>query len=484
MNTKKAETNNLNIGTGIFISPEKLLGESIAVLGIKGSGKSNTAAVLAEEMLSCGVPICIVDIAGEYWGLKQQYQILVAGKSANVDIPVQPAQASVLAEFSLRNNQSVILDVSDFRSEDRTTFLLNYFETIWAIAGELRRPYHIFLEEAHNFIPQRTSTPVTDIIVTIATEGRKRGLGIVMVGQRSARIDKDVLSQAGILLLHHVRHPADVSVYMDIIPMDRNWVKSTTNQLDTGEAIILIGAAVNVSQIRQRHTFHAGYTPGMDDVQPPDLHTLDDSTLASLRDMLATTDIADKTTTTVDAEKSALNQQVIELQEQLESLQDELDEQQVIIEQLKSENELLSKIRITIDPFPISVSIAGRDSETPVAANQANPDDSNIGRMRERFNTYLGDINALPAIERAISLYFSQRPDVAMTLKKLERYIKYSYNSMKRNPPLRAIELGILHRENSKDGYIYKSVLDATLQSKFGALPHDEIRQKIIEALS
>ena len=47
----------------------------------------------------------------------------------------------------------------------------------------------------------------------IATEGRKRGLGIVMVGQRSARIDKDVLSQAGILMLHRVRHPADMGVY-------------------------------------------------------------------------------------------------------------------------------------------------------------------------------------------------------------------------------------------------------------------------------
>jgi len=54
---------------------------------------------------------------------------------------------------------------------------------------------------------------VSDVLVMIATEGRKRGLGIVMVGQRSARIDKDVLSQAGILMLHRVRHPADMGVY-------------------------------------------------------------------------------------------------------------------------------------------------------------------------------------------------------------------------------------------------------------------------------
>jgi hypothetical protein len=97
------------------------------------------------------------------------------------------------------------------------------------------------------------------------------------------------------------------------------------------------------------------------------------------------------------------------------------------------------------------------------------------------------DPAALPAMERAVCLYFVQRPDMATTattFKRLEKHVSYTYGSMKKNPPLRSIELGVLQREPTKDGYIYRSVLDATLQAKFGALPPDESQQRVIGALS
>jgi hypothetical protein len=87
-------------------------------------------------------------------------------------------------------------------------------------------------------------------------------------------------------------------------------------------------------------------------------------------------------------------------------------------------------------------------------------------------------------MERAVCLYFVQRPDMATTFKRLEKHVSYTYGSMKKNPPLRSIELGVLQRESSKDGYIYRSVLGATLQAKFGALPPDESQQRVIGALS
>jgi DNA helicase HerA-like ATPase len=100
----------------IDLAIEALLGESVAVLGIKGSGKSNSAAVLAEELLGAGLPLCIVDIAGEYWGLKERYQVLVAGRSAHVDIELDPTGGAALAEFSLRHSVPVILDLSGLRT--------------------------------------------------------------------------------------------------------------------------------------------------------------------------------------------------------------------------------------------------------------------------------------------------------------------------------------------------------------------------------
>lgn len=71
-----------------------------------------------------------------------------------------------------------------------------------------------------------------------------------------------------------------------------------------------------------------------------------------------------------------------------------------------------------------------------------------------------------------------------MTLNKLARYTPYADTTLVRNPPTRAMALGVLSREHSHDGYLYSSMLDGVLESKFGELPHDETPQSIIEALA
>jgi hypothetical protein len=225
---------------------------------------------------------------------------------------------------------------------------------VWDLAGELRRPYQIVLEEAHNFIPQAGSTPVSDVLVRIAAEGRKRGLGIVLVGQRSSRIDKNVLTQAGILLLHRVRHPADVSVYQDIIPKERAWVKTAATALRTGQAIWLCGETVAVAASKQ-HTFQCRYTPGMEAVVAPELRTIDAAMLGSLRDLLAA------------RQQSQADPQIERLQHQARTLERERDDllaqvaaQGEEIARLQSQIEMLGHLRVTVE--------AMQSIDAPVAA--------------------------------------------------------------------------------------------------------------------
>src|SRR3954471_13664312 len=111
-----------------------MIGESVAVLGIKGSGKTNTAAVIIEELLANGLPLTIVDIEGEYWGLKEKFEVFVIGRSANVDVPATVEQAATFAEFSLRQGVSLILDLSEFEPEQMHEFLLRYFQALWKAA--------------------------------------------------------------------------------------------------------------------------------------------------------------------------------------------------------------------------------------------------------------------------------------------------------------------------------------------------------------
>src|SRR5260370_25967306 len=80
------------------IQPQTLVGRSIAVLGITGSGKTNTAAVLIEELLSSGLPLTVVGIEGEDLGLKEQFEVLVAGRSQHTELEVGPNNAAQLAQ--------------------------------------------------------------------------------------------------------------------------------------------------------------------------------------------------------------------------------------------------------------------------------------------------------------------------------------------------------------------------------------------------
>src|SRR5215472_7976603 len=95
------------------LQTQTLVGRSIAVLGITGSGKTNTAAVLIEELLEAGLPLTIVDIEGEYWGLKERFEILVAGRSEHSELLIGPENAASLAEISLTRGISTILDLSE-----------------------------------------------------------------------------------------------------------------------------------------------------------------------------------------------------------------------------------------------------------------------------------------------------------------------------------------------------------------------------------
>lgn len=284
----------MNVAPGLTLSVADLLGESVAVLGIKGSGKTQTAAVLAEELLAAGVPMGIVDIAGEYYGLRERYPVLIAGAavSATVDVEVKPGAAGALAEYSLRESQSLIFDVSEYSIDERMVAVESFFKRLWAVAGELRKPYVILLEEAHNYIPQRSGTPMKSLLIQIATEGRKRGLSIVMVSQRPARIDKDVLAQAGIKFLHRATLVNDLANYTASVPtviMSPKEVKAAVYDFGPGEALALVGKTVERVQVRKRHTYHGGYTPGLDAIQRPMALAADDHSekIAALRAMLA-----------------------------------------------------------------------------------------------------------------------------------------------------------------------------------------------------
>jgi DNA helicase HerA-like ATPase len=277
----------IDVNRKVRLEPQiDIVGRRIAILGVSGQGKSNTAAVLIEELLSSGFPLTIVDLEGEYWGLKEQFQILVVGRGEHVDLVAGPFQAAALAAASIMESIPVILDLSDFSEDEMTAFLLEYFGSLWEAAGRQRTPYEVILEEAHEFLPETVKNPLKELLTRIALRGRKRGLGSIIMSQRSAKVAKDFLTQAEMLFLHRVIHPVDLKVYKELIPLPAREVTDMVGNLQTGQVVFVYNNEAQQLQIRPRHTFSAGATPQLEEQVASNLKTIDHALLEKLAEAI------------------------------------------------------------------------------------------------------------------------------------------------------------------------------------------------------
>src|SRR6185295_12566498 len=97
--------------------PIEAITSTFAVFGIRGSGKSNLGAVMAEEIIKAGQPVVIIDPTGAWFGLKSSSDGKSAGLPVYVfggehaDIPLEPTAGEVLANFVVENRVPVVLDL-------------------------------------------------------------------------------------------------------------------------------------------------------------------------------------------------------------------------------------------------------------------------------------------------------------------------------------------------------------------------------------
>jgi len=123
-------------------------------------------------------------------------------------------------------------------------------------------PGMLVIEEAHNFCPERgfDKTVSTEILRTIASEGRKFGLGMMVISQRPARIDKNVLSQCNTQIIMKVTNPNDLKAISKGLEGISSEVEEELKRLPPGVAMLVsndIERPVLVD-IRVRKSKHGG----------------------------------------------------------------------------------------------------------------------------------------------------------------------------------------------------------------------------------
>lgn len=166
----------------------------------------------------------------------------------------------LLCEWVGGPQQVTILDVSGVPTEVvgdvvGTMLRLVYDALFWAMelpVGGRNQPLLVILDEAHRFLPANANTPAHRTLSRVAKEGRKYGVGLMVVSQRPSDVDASVLSQCGTMLALRVTNSHDRTAVAGSIPDDLGGLTDLLPSLRTGEALVL-GEALQVpSRVRLR----------------------------------------------------------------------------------------------------------------------------------------------------------------------------------------------------------------------------------------
>src|SRR5439155_4689508 len=153
-----------------------------------------------------------------------------------------------------------ILAVSHVPSEVLSTVVGTMLRVIhgtlfWAADLDVSGRHHpllVILEEAHRFLPEGGETPAHRVLGRIAKEGRKYGVGLMLVTQRPTEIDTSVLSQSGTLIALRTTNRADRDKVAAALSDDLGGLVDLLPALRTGEGLFVGEAVVVPSRVRIR----------------------------------------------------------------------------------------------------------------------------------------------------------------------------------------------------------------------------------------
>ena len=286
--------------------PDEAITETFAILGIRGSGKTNTAVVMAEEMMKAQQQIAVLDPTDAWYGLRSSsdgksegFKIIIAGGD-HADIPLEGVNGHTMAEFVVETGASIVFSLRHLSMNDQRRFAQDFAERLYDLKGKNRSPLHLFVDEADEFIPQRIPHGFERMFGAydrLVRRGRIAGVGVTMISQRPQVINKDTLSQIGILICMRLMHKLDRKSVKeswveghDVLGKTEEFMDSLAS-LDRGEAWIWGTTYLDIFRrvsIRHRETFDSSFTPKAGD-RPKEMTARAEVDLEALKKRLSAT---------------------------------------------------------------------------------------------------------------------------------------------------------------------------------------------------
>ena len=271
--------------------PNDAVTQTFLILGKRGSGKTNTATVLVEEMVKLA-PVVILDPIDAWWGLKSSFDGGSEGLKVYVfggphgDLPLDPDGGELMARLFIEHRISMVLSMKGWSIAQRARFVTDFVS--YLLNHNERVPVHVVLEEADAFIPQRPQAGEEKMLGAtdrLIRWGRMDGIGATAITQRAAAINKNTTTQAETLIVHRVIGPQDRDAVLEWIKFhgsdeERRQVLTELPHLQNGEAYVWSPEWLHILDrvfIRRRRTFDSAATPkvGEKRIEPKTLSKVD-----------------------------------------------------------------------------------------------------------------------------------------------------------------------------------------------------------------
>jgi Helicase HerA, central domain len=284
--------------------------QTIAILAKRRAGKSYTMRRLAEQLFSAGQQVVVVDPKGDQWGVRSAADgkapglpIVILGGERG-DVPLEASSGEIVAKLVVEERVSVLLDLSLFRKHEIATFMTAFLENLYRLKAKeiYRTPVMLVIDEADAVAPQKPQKGEERMLGAaedIVRRGGQRGIGCVLVSQRSAVLNKNVLTQAQMLVVLRTIAPQDLAAMKAWIDVhgDEEQGKTLMDSLPSlpiGDAWFWSPGWPTVDGIFKRvhvlpiETFDSGASPapGVKPVEPKNLADVD---LNALKGQMAAT---------------------------------------------------------------------------------------------------------------------------------------------------------------------------------------------------
>lgn len=196
-----------------------------------------------------------------------------------------------MARAVVEHGFSAVFDIGDWITDEQIQFVYEFSSELLRVN---RSAIHLFLDEADTFAPQllesKEHKKCLGATSRLVKQGGIKGIGVTMITQRGADLNKKVLSQIDMLTVLRMSHPPDIKPVTDwisanISPAYAEEVAGALPRLEVGEAFVCSGPRAHGERvkIRLRRTFNSGATPkpGERKISPKVLASIDIKKLGS-----------------------------------------------------------------------------------------------------------------------------------------------------------------------------------------------------------